>query len=175
MKQMVTKFVGILILVGALGAQAAYIPGWDRPVEKATLTEIDTTGHELGIGLEKTLTLHKMDNAQQSATSFTFAEEMKVICKMAPCNPIPMVAKFRVVRVSQDRCGSTVYTAQEIVKAGRDSESDPFLRSLRVVDHSTRLCEDYRPFRWEAELTAVGNASNVRNFQGNPEPVYTIQ
>lgn len=175
MKQIVTKFVGILITVGALSAQAVYVPGWDRPVESAKLTEVDATGHEVGIGLEKTLTLHKMDTAQQNATSFTFAEEMNVFCKMAPCNPIPAIAKFRVVRVSQDRCGSTVYTAQEIVKPGRDSESDPFLRALRVVDHATRLCEDYRPFRWEAELTSVSNVSNVRNFQGNPEPVYTIQ
>ena len=62
-------------LVAALTLQstsalAIHRPGWERPVLEAQMTEFDSLGHEIGIGLEKVLTMNRRDGAA-SATSFT--------------------------------------------------------------------------------------------------------
>jgi hypothetical protein len=70
-------------------------------------------------------------------------------------------------------CGSTVYTAK-FTEPGADTYS----YNLSLVDHSTRLCEDYRPYMWEATLTingGFGGFTQKVNFALNPEPFFTIQ
>ena len=139
------------------------IPGWERPVAKARLKEL-VNGREIGEGYVKELTANRRQGARQT-TTFTFVEERKVFCIVAPCPPVPHTSTFRVLTNVKDGCGSRHLIARET------NTRAP--RALTVVDHTTRLCEDYRPYQWEVQLS--DEQHHVRNFGGKAEPVYTIQ
>ena len=101
--------------------------------------------------------------------------------------------KFFVTEITHDACGSTIYHASTAPKAPAPAYQilpveDTFhvalpksIRrvKLRLIDHSTRLCEDYKSYAWEVELHETyefsANRNTVVEFRGNPEPIYTIQ
>jgi hypothetical protein len=167
------KITQIVTLVAALAtsvsAYAIYKPGWQRPIYKAQLVEKDTLGHELGIGFTKELTLHKMDQATRP-TLLTFTEELKVYCFVAPCPRPKVTTKFVIVAKRPAGCGSVKYIAY--AQKDRTAPETPPLK-LVLVDHATRVCRDYRPYRWEAKLQREG--APARLLFGNPEGVITIQ
>ncbi len=140
-----------------------FVPGWERPVAKARLQEL-VNGQATGEGYVKELTENRR-NGGRLVTTYTFFEERKVYCVVAPCPPIPHTSQFRVLTNVQDGCGSRHVIARET--------NSPAPRTLTVVDNSTRRCEDYRPYQWEVKLT--DEAHRVRHFGGKPESVYTIQ
>ena len=159
-------FIAVLTL-GTVSAFGVYRPGWERPILRAQMMEQDSLGHEVGIGLDKTLTMNRQDGAPQP-TSLTFTEEQRVYCVVAPCPPIRHTDQFTITNRRLGSCGSTVYTAVETSNRGRVEG-----RTLTLVDHATRVCDDYRPYRWEAQLTA--GRRDVRQLFGNPKPVASIQ
>ncbi len=76
--------------------------------------------------------------------------------------------------VSKDECGSTIYVA----RLGNSDPSQPVgpRLSLVLVDHLTRTCRDYQPYRWEARLRSgfgwCGTGDAVLKLRGNPAPSF---
>ncbi|MBI4402574.1 MAG: hypothetical protein HY537_00340 [Deltaproteobacteria bacterium] len=155
----------VVSMLATLSARAVYIPGWERPVKQALLTEFDAMGHEVGIGLEKVLIMNKRDNFPRP-TSFTFQEEKQVYCITYPCPRIKQTSTFMVANVISDRCGSTLYIAYETGFLSLKR------RTLEVADHTTRICDDYRGYIWDVSLVGAGAK---RQFGGNPGDVISIQ
>lgn len=166
----------VTTFMSSVAAHAIYRPDWERPILRAELTEFDNDGHELNQGRELTLTMNKRDG-KRNPTSFTFVEEQRIYCVMAPCPQPRHTVQFNITNRFKDSCGSTHYNAVE--KRHINALPNLPLRRMEVVDHSTRLCEDYRKYGWDVELNlplgAMLPAFKTRTFGGNPEPVYTIQ
>ncbi len=172
-----TKFWMVaLTLVTALSAQAGMVLGKEHPVAAAKMTEVDADGHEIGISLEKVLTLNKRDEVQ-FPTSFTLVEEMRVMCIVAPCPQPKEVKHFFNVSLRSIGCGSVEYTASRpLLGFSQPNHGMPRpipTEVLKVVDHRYRLCDDYRPFMWEATITS--SFRSVRHMHGNPKDVMTAQ
>ena len=161
----------LVTLVTAQFAQADWRPNWERPIFNAMLTELDFLGHEINVGLNKSLTMNKRDG-MRDATSFTFAEDAQVFCITAPCPPIRMTTQFKQVQKRPAGCGSVKYTAYEAPVFSNPNQRLMPRRVLEVVDHSNRLCTDYHKYAWEVTLTTPG-AHTQRTLFGTPEPVYT--
>ena len=141
-----------------------------RPIAIAALTEIDLTGHEVGSELLKQLTMNQQDGAGE-ATSVTLHEMSQVYCVTTPCSLVANIAVFKLVQTRPGNCGSTLYTAVE--STPREGQEP---RVMEVVDHRSRICEDYKKYLWELKLSTTSNGqSSIRFFQGNPQSTYAIQ
>lgn len=77
------------------------------------------------------------------------------------------------LKVEKDSCGSTRYTAVQNVRS---------LHPVRItlVDHATRLCENYRPYQFESTFTvdgpmAPGVPVSVLRALGNPKVEHVKQ
>lgn len=166
----------LIIALAASAAQAVHIPGWERPVYRANLVELDDqNGNVIESHLKKSLTMHKQQGAA-SATSLTFREEEQVYCITAPCPPITHTTVYRIVgKPEVDGCGTTHYTAYETSPADlmddRPQVNPP--RRLLLADHTTRKCKDLRRYRWELQID--GHREDARFFGGNPSALLTIQ
>lgn len=143
--------------------KASAIPLVERPILTAEMIEFsDDAGHERHRKTQ--MTLNQRDFAN-SPTSILVEEGIPIrFCLVAPC-PKPVEASlFRIAKITKDDCGSTVYRAYPVSFAIRRP------LTLLLIDHVTRLCEDYRKYRWEAVIqpSVVGRP---REFAGNPLPV----
>jgi len=162
-----------LLVLGAfisIAANATVVGSWERPIKQASMEEIDGEGKTVGVGLDRILTLNKRDGAKKP-TTFSFREEVRVYCVTAPCPPITRTTLYRIAKIKVDGCNSTIYTANEILPLN----SKKIAEVLTVADHDARVCEDYKPFLWEATLKLPVAGKPARLLRGNPEPVYTIQ
>jgi len=188
-------------LLTCTSAYSIYNPRWERPIERADLTEMDDAGHEIGSWIKHQLTKNRRDGAKRT-TSFDLAESSApvpcprvepcidpvIVCVRAPCpQPKPMCqhwtrcwngaqyfanTHFRVVRAETIECGSTRYIAIESPgKKGSESQMSYRPAVLSLIDHTTRVCEDYKKYLWEVR---VRSGKKVRRLVGNPEPVFTI-
>ena len=53
--------------------------------------------------------------------------------------PAPVIIDLPLLKTTQDACGSTLFTAK------RDARPvDGSLEMIKITDHSTRTCKDYR-------------------------------
>ena len=91
------------------------------------------------------------------------------------------VVELAVVDVTEDECGSTIYHASLMQMDYMYRPFDPNNQarfSLTLVDHSTRLCEDYKPNLWEANVREgwgwCGTMDSTMEAVGNPQPLFTI-
>lgn len=168
---MKARFASLIALVSLVAGQANAIvrPGWERPILRAELQQLAAGGAVTNYHLKKSLTMNKQDGFRQP-TSFTLVEENQVFCVRAPCPPIKRVRQFRVQSVAKVGCGSVRYTSVEVAPHGL---TDFPAAVLNLTDHTTRLCDDYRPYLWEVTVRSPREA--LRRFGGKPEPVYTIQ
>ncbi len=175
MKSAWSKILVITFMVGAFHAFAAMIPGWDKPILQSTLEEQDQTGHEIQVAIDQTLTMNRQEGSAHP-TSFTFFEKRRLHCLRTNCAPIPETTVFLVKDIRSESCGSTVYYAEEMLPSDLNGNVARSPRTLHVIDHTERLCEDYKKFAWEASIvTAPGQDGYVRLFFGNPETVSTVQ
>jgi hypothetical protein len=162
--------VVISLFIFSAGAHAGLLPTIERPIWKATLTELDGEDREVGIGLDKILYMNE-SGSNGDASSFRFTEEKRVNCVSAPCPTIKNTTTFVVTRKMVTRCGSTIYSATELVPMRVQTLNRP-LRRLQVVDHNTRLCEDERTAGWEVKISTPGEeSSTLRRLSGNSETV----
>jgi hypothetical protein len=160
----------LFALVAFIGGSAhgVVIPGWERPSLRAPLDQIGNGGVVINHHLKKSLTQNRRDGARRP-TSYTLSEEVQVFCVKAPCPPMRQTRVFRIQSERDAGCGSRQITAVEQAPAGL---TDFPAATLKVVDHSKRLCDDFRPYAWE--VTVQSRREKLRRFGGNPEPVYTI-
>lgn len=177
-----------VILFGSVASRAEYaptVPSTDVPYLKASLTEIDSTGHEIDLRTTKLLTLYRDANSKQP-TLFQFDEMIApppCVGEICPMMPVRMKARyFQIVHSTTDRCGSVHYQAfEKLLIPTRTSNSEiarPAPRSvLTVTDHSARTCKDWRRYHgWEVRLVDFAQQSpKVRNFFGDPEPVWDVE
>lgn len=141
---------------------AVVIPGWERPTLRAEMKEV--VKPKPGLTFQYYLTLNKRDGALHP-TSLSFTSEQVIYCVTTPCPRPTTTQNFRIGRIEKDGCGSTVYYASENV-----NHTEPAY--IQLVDHSTRHCEDYKPYRWEMQITGF---RFQKKLVGNPEGVVTIQ
>lgn len=160
----------VLILILASVAQAVIIPTsihQERPVMVAKLKALQSGDAHFAYSI----TLNR-PAASRKATSFTFYEGRNDV-RCGRCMPVPQV--FQVVAYEEDRCGNISYHAvrREHVQF-TDDEPDTLghlAAEIVVEDHSGSVCEGSRR-DWEVEHVC-GNT--VRNFEGEPEALLTIQ
>jgi len=174
MNSKLTKLVLVLTaaFITSIAAQAITIPGWERPIERADLEEFDGQGREIGIGLDKSLTMLRRDRSRY-ATSLIFNEDQRVYCVTYPCPPLRNSSVFKLRRPVPTECGSTKYVGFE--RTFRPGRLLPRLaKKIELVDHRTRYCRDYKRNLWEVTITDYDRRL-TRWFGGNPEPVYSIQ
>lgn len=166
-KQLSAVFVAVLTLSSS--AFAIYDPSWERPM----LTAFDMEITDAQYGFEKAervdLTLTKRDG-QKKATGIILSVDY------AHSNA-PVVNELKITDIRKDSCGSTVYSARlEDKKGNKGMEAR---MNVTLVDHAARLCDDYKPFRWEADVRQgygwCGTGDATMSLQGEPEAVMTIQ
>ena len=185
----------LLILAGVfytLHAQALIDPTWERPIWESSMDKIASTEQFEGV-VDVSLTLTKRDG-EENPTGLTLQYGLCAYC------PAFATEQLEITHIEEIECGSTLYVAQlpvdtdapnltgmiqtayfDIHKKVQDQSTAPILRRVSIVltDHSTRYCEDLRPYIWEAEVREgygwCGTGDATMSLVGNPKPVYTIQ
>ncbi len=172
MKNLRVNLVIAAIMLGSLSAQGVIRPGWERPIWKAELVELSLQGEDRELnGDFQTLIVHQRDEAKKP-TSFSFIEGQNGVRCGVDMRCMPVRIAFFIYKIMDAGCGSVKYLAREIRRTQPDML--PPLKRLEVVDHANRLCDDYRPYRWEVGLIQPDAESDIiRLFGGNPEPVIT--
>lgn len=83
---------------------------------------------------------------------------------------------LRVSRTETDTCGTVHYYADLSRTVDPDSRAVGARFHLHLADHSRRLCEDYKPFKWEADVREgfgwCGTGDATMGLQGNPKRVF---
>jgi hypothetical protein len=159
-----------MLAVAALSSLSAFgvvRPGWERPVAKAELSQIEGDGR---YPRPTTLTKNKQDGAKE-ATSFTLVEDTGLRCITTPC-PSHKTTVFHVLNVKRARTGRVEYTA---------STDKPFLvgiiapkpghvvRKITVIDYTNDTVSDPK-YTWILKLKGK---NGMQEFGGNPEPAFT--
>lgn len=150
--------VGLGLLVGAAQAQAEVKrPGTELTVETAKMEVTRKLG--LYAGFE--------GDAQLSTVRVVGSKKQLLLLQLSGTNARYRAMKFEIVKSEYIDCGSRRITAQEI-----NAPVGGPVNSIELVDHATRLCEDYRPNRWEARLITRSpfRCGPVRPTPGLPTP-----
>lgn len=167
MKQF-SMLVALVALMGSMSAHAIIRPGWERPILKAEMHEFDADGHEVAIGQDRILTMHKRDG-QKNATTFSLVEEHRIFCVRAPCPQPRFTTVFNIVKIQRTLRGVKYTAMEKQVIDPRVRLAPP--RKLEVLDVGRAVLTGAR-YRWNARIT--GFQTN-RKLVGDPEPVFTIQ
>jgi len=173
------KLAIVLGLIGwSVPALAIYAPNWERPILKA---KMEVTHTEFGFQNveDVVVTLTKRDG-EKNATGVTIEYTLPLQADSEETSRI--VKQLQIYNIEKDSCGSTMISARlPESKVGEDNR--PFHGmgarfNLTLMDHSTRICEDYRPYRWEIYAREgygwCGTGDSVIEAVGNPSPVITI-
>lgn len=148
-------------------AQAAIIPGWDRPLQSAEMKVVEAVGTLEGV-TEASLTQFRQDPIAAPGAAFERQQGFILTLTKHVASEGALISQaYRLVNVkTETSCGSKIFTA---VAPGV---------TLKLQDNTTRLCRDLRPGTWEAtlEISDMGlETSGKLRLVGNPEVVYTIQ
>lgn len=161
--------LSVMILAGSVfsvRAQAVEVPGWDRPQAEATMKVTQAKG-----------TLSQIDSVDlqlnQRSVEAKINKTHKLVFHIVEVTEAGCGSKKVLARVSQPSVGSGPTVAGGVVKH--------FV--LQLIDHRTRVCEDYRPYMWEAKITQIRKSAVFQAgvpvgsvvLEGDPQPIYTIQ
>lgn len=169
--------VGLSLLVGATQAQAEVKrPGTELAIETAQMEVTRKVGRYLKFDGEAQLSTVRVVGSKKRYLVLNLTNETTEYRPM----------KFEIIKTEYIACGSQRITAQEV-----DAPLGGPVNSIELIDHATRLCEDYRPFRWEARLITRSpfrcgpmlptpgiptprcmNASGSLDLVGKPETVF---
>ncbi len=111
------------------------------PLSAARLTELSADGREIAPGYEKSLTV--LGSSRQDPQSLILKEEIP------SKDGAPVESQFVITKKSPAGCGSVKLEA-------REKTPGTVNRVIEVVDHTTRVCDDYQPYRWEMILKEEG-------------------
>ncbi len=170
---MKSNLLGSLVLVALTSFSAFGIvrPGWERPIKKAQLEQIEGDGR---YPRPSELTMNKQDGAPK-ATSFTLVDDTGIRCITTPC-PSSKTTEFSVTQVTTLPHGSVKYVATSArrlimgIIAPVPGHQTP-VRTIEVLDHSNNNIARHK-YQWVLSYTTL-----MGHFQygGNPEGVMTIQ
>ena len=150
--------VGLGLLVGAAQTQAEVKrPGTELTVETAQMEITKKLG--LYAGFE--------GDVQLSTLKVVGSKKQYILVQLSSPNARYRAMKFEIMKSEFISCGSKRITAQEV-----NGPLGAPVNSIELVDHATRLCEDYRPNRWEARLITRSplRCGPVRPTPGLPTP-----
>ena len=173
-----------LIALSAV-ANAIHQPVYPRPILGAAM-EVTASWGMFNNAREVSLTLMRHGPTPgQKEDVYSIVLDFLLLDRLNSGDVIEVSKNLVVVNSYVDNCGSTVYDAQlsDVFTTGaRAKVQQPHVGerfSVTLVDHSTRLCEDYRPYVWEAHVRSgygwCGTMDSVMKIVGNPEPPYSIQ
>lgn len=164
--QLTTLFTTALVL--SANAFAVYDPSWERPILTADDMEITSATQAFEKAKKVDLTLTRRDG-QKKVTGMVLSVDY-------PHSNKPVVTTLKVDQITKDDCGSTVYYAHLPSKPSKGGMDRRF--SVTLTDHAARLCDDYKPFRWEASVREgygwCGTFDATMSMQGEPQGVITI-
>ncbi|MEZ4751265.1 MAG: hypothetical protein R3B54_11785 [Bdellovibrionota bacterium] len=130
MKKLGLLAISLTVFVSA-SSFGIYDPTWERPVQRAGLTEAFThEAFEYPVAVE--LTLHKRDGERKS-TLFSLTEDTGIRCVMAPC-PSSVTSLFQIVGVRRIDRMRVEYKAVEVPHIEGNGKIVNGGRSLEVLD-----------------------------------------
>lgn len=159
MKNIFLTAMTVFATVATVSAQADMRP-WDRPIERAQMKISSAEG-----------TLSKVQYAQITRTNkrllVTFNNDQQLA--------------FDILETADAGCGSKKVSAEGVVPARPGHRPVRFF--LQLVDHRTRICEDYRPYMWDVRINQIMKSAKFQAgvpvgtliLQGTPSPVYSTQ
>jgi hypothetical protein len=181
MKMKRAMIIFLLALFVTPSAFGIYIQDWERPVLTA---EMDVVKARFAfenvnrVWLTATINSSKKSKLPYTGLQLRFTHEDP--SQQGQTREIMQVVNLEVNSVETDACGSrTIIANLPKPKQGERHMGLQARFSVVLTDHSTRLCEDYRPNLWEASVRQgfgwCGTMDATMSLVGNPEPVYTIQ
>ena len=176
---MFRKFAFVLSVIGLFAADAGAVvrPGWDRPVLRADM-EVTDALYGFSKVSDVSLVMTRRDG-QTDVTGLTLRFDTGIERLPQTAEGDHRSVKLLVQHVSTDGCGSKQYVANLLPAPGRRPMDAMHRFTVVLTDHTTRVCEDYRPHLWEASVSEgygfCGTMDDRMTLVGNPEPVYTIQ
>ena len=175
-------FKKLALTFGVLGvfaadAGAVYRPDWERPILSADMDVVEAIrGFQNARNVRLTMT--KRDG-QTEVTGLTLSFNDGIERFPETQNKDLRTVNLMVQHVSTDGCGSKQYVGNLVPTDARGPMHAMARFTVVLTDHSTRVCEDYRPHLWEASVSEgfgwCGTMDDRMTLVGNPEPVYTIQ
>lgn len=151
------QLLGLIVLSFATALFAKETP---KPSRIADLEETDAEGRVLQTFAYARHTLSEFKRKDKTVLfQLEDSSAPQIVCIKAPCpQPLPSLelSKFEGIKKSMGECGSTVYT-------GRSRNG----KKLVLTDHSTRLCDDFRPHLWELKISE--SRKSMRFLRGNPK------
>ncbi|MGE0616087.1 MAG: hypothetical protein AB7P04_10640 [Bacteriovoracia bacterium] len=165
MKTMNAVAASIAMLV-TIGASAEVKPvGTRLAIEQA---EMKVT--------KATQVYNQHENVDLVSYEFVGMEKKEIDMHFTMPDARTMPVTFEVKAVKAAGCGSQLIIAETAppVHTGMSYTKE----RLELVDHRTRLCEDFRPYMWEAKVTKIrvtGFKEAVKgqlNLVGNPEALF---
>ncbi|HBQ20922.1 MAG: hypothetical protein A2Z91_08715 [Deltaproteobacteria bacterium GWA2_38_16] len=186
MKKIILTVLTIVFVTTNAGA-IVMRPGHERPIFGAAMEKVDAQGHfELASNIFLELTKRDSYRAYNTDPTGMLLTYTVPSVKLSSDESDQFVSQKLVITDKRDvGCGSVQYIAS--------LRPEPILHYLPVektremqhrftvvlIDHSQRVCEDYRPYLWEASVREgygwCGTMDATMEIVGNPERVYTIQ
>jgi hypothetical protein len=154
------QVVTLILALTSLSAQAVFDPSWERPIKRADLVEVHL-GKPVVFESEYELTLNRRDGGMQMPTSLTFT-----VIDMAGNRTS---TQYPIIQITKNSCNDEIFFGAVAKPWGHSS--------IVLTDHSKSICDRVYPAFWEVEVTNSSSTSvgNKTYYQGNPEPVITIQ
>jgi hypothetical protein len=133
---------------------------------RADLIELDYLGHEISSDLSKHIAFVPLTNRVEGRDLILFKEQINPSSNQTP---EVKISQFEVKKIESLGCGSFKYTATETPDSDFQNIKMRPLKTLEVIDHTQRVCEDYKKYLWEVRMTVpVSRGSYIRFFAGNP-------
>lgn len=153
MKKAIFFAVTVALVIYAYNqkAQAIFIPGYERPILRSEMKMLESSDAMSKIDRIE-LVMTKKDMSKEPSGLVLRIEEMNLVHK--------------ITEISEDECGSMVYSAEMRVQFENLKVSQVYL-----IDHEKRKCDDYQPHRWVLEMLVEGIGQGVA--VGEPEVVFT--
>jgi len=177
MNKNIIGITSILTFLFHLNAMAVYDPSWERPL---FTSEMKVTHSEYGFKDvdQFSLTLTKRDG-EKNYTGAIVKYKQEVTGENQETFLIDVTKLLKVDQIEKDSCGSTLIYAQ-LAPLNNQSPNPMGARyHLVLLDHSSRICKDYRPYLWEASIREgygwCGTGDSTMEGVGNPLADITIQ
>ncbi len=163
-RQALIALSALALVAVSAPAHATFNPGYDRPILSAEVKVTQATGDFRE--LENVTIVEAHRDGAKNVVTYTFEANGQ--------EPI----KFVKISTEDAGCGSIKHTAIDIESL---LDNDKRGYTLTLVDHSRRICEDYRPGLWDVTISKMGSMlpiaeeATVLSGYGNPELVFSIQ
>ena len=169
-------FVGLFAFTSTV-AFAISQPGYERPLYSAQMEKVNARGHfELAQNVRLMMT--QLDESE-TPTGLRLSYVNSMLEQFPEATGYSSV-DLTIVETREIGCGSVQHIARlRQPNDHRDSIYNQHRFTVVLIDHTRRICEDYRPYLWEASIREgygwCGTMDATMELRGNPKGVFTIQ